>query len=76
MIQMIILKSLELVIFTVSIVYLIYSYFKFKEEKNILMELLQLKTYKLKAEKEGFNFLIADLYANTIYATDDILNND
>jgi len=76
MIEMIILRSLELVIFTVSIVYLIYSYFKFKEEKNILMELLQLKTYKLKAEKEGFNFLIADLYANTIYATDDILNND
>ena len=76
MIQMIILKSLELVIFTVSIVYLIYSYFKFKEEKNILMELLQLKTYKLKAEKEGFNFLIADLYANTIYATDDIFDYD
>jgi len=76
MIEMIILRSLELVIFTVLIVYLIYSYFKFKEEKNILMELLQLKTYKLKAEKEGFNFLIADLYANTIYATDDIFDYD
>ena len=73
---MIILRSLELVIFTVSIVYSIHSYFKFKEEKNILMELLQLKTYKLKAEKEGFNFLIADLYANTIYATDDIFDYD
>jgi len=76
MIEMIILRSLELVIFTVSIVYLIYSYFKLKEEKNILSELLQLKTYKLKAEKEGFNFLIADLYANTIYATDDIFDYD
>jgi len=76
MIEMIILRSLELVIFTVLIVYLIYSYFKFKEEKNILSELLRLKTFKLKAEKEGFNFLIADLYANTIYATDDIFDYD
>ena len=66
---MIILRTLELTIFTVSIVYLIYSYFKLKEEKNILSELLQLKTYKLKAKRRGLNFLIADLHSNTIYFT-------